>query len=57
MVPKGGPKHVATIKYNQCEQFDWFIFRLPNTTNQDTQQNINSEDNPDFFIISCISSL
>jgi hypothetical protein len=24
--PKYGPKHVATIKYNQCEQFDLFIF-------------------------------
>jgi hypothetical protein len=24
--PECGPKHVATIKYNQCEQLDWFIF-------------------------------
>jgi hypothetical protein len=24
--PKCEPKHVATIKQNQCEQFDWFIF-------------------------------
>jgi hypothetical protein len=24
--PICGPKHVATNKQNQCEQFDWFIF-------------------------------
>jgi hypothetical protein len=24
--PIYGPKHVATIESNQCEQFDWFIF-------------------------------
>jgi hypothetical protein len=23
--PKYGPKHVAPIKWNQCEQFDWFV--------------------------------
>jgi hypothetical protein len=23
--PKCGPKHVATVNYNQCEQLDWFI--------------------------------
>jgi hypothetical protein len=26
--PKCEPKHVAVIKWNQCKQFDWFIFLL-----------------------------
>jgi hypothetical protein len=24
--PKCGLKNVATLRQNQCEQFDWFIF-------------------------------
>jgi hypothetical protein len=23
--PKCEPKYLTTVKYNQCEQFDWFI--------------------------------
>jgi hypothetical protein len=47
--PTCGPKHAATIKQNQREQFDWFIFYQllcwrPNTINHDTRQDANSED-------------
>jgi hypothetical protein len=45
--PKYGPKHIAVINSNRCEQLDWSVSNIlcvdgESITNHDTQQDANN---------------